>query len=274
MKQKGRRHPPHFFLLSTVNPSSRVHPNEGTPLNPFEGEIPHQKYFLATLVHQKPILCSMPFHNNDNYPSSTCNLANWQHMVVSQRDPTHQNTLSLIPDRPISQYRKWISYRGVCVGLHQFSLHMNRSRTWPHPLIDLNLHGGGMTRTDTPSASERAYQDFPRTRRITVRASGEWTAARHQIGYPLANRISSTPLAQPMHFLRALDWAVIHDKYLESVSLKLAFFSSSLRVLDVIVRWFPTSFSQWKYSCAKRPVDLYLLSCSGQWKRKGKFKVQ
>ncbi len=30
-----------------------------------------------------------------------------------------------------------------------------------------------VTRTDTLSASERAYQAFPRTRRITVRASGE-----------------------------------------------------------------------------------------------------
>ncbi len=30
-----------------------------------------------------------------------------------------------------------------------------------------------VTRTDTLSASERAYQAFPRTRRITVRASDE-----------------------------------------------------------------------------------------------------
>ncbi len=46
-----------------------------------------------------------------------------------------------------------------------------------------------MTRTDTLSASERDYQAFPRTHRITVRASGGWTAARHLIGYPLTNRI-------------------------------------------------------------------------------------
>ncbi len=30
-----------------------------------------------------------------------------------------------------------------------------------------------LTRTDMQSASERVYQAFPRTRRITVRASGE-----------------------------------------------------------------------------------------------------
>ncbi len=39
------------------------------------------------------------------------------------------------------------------------------------------------------NASERAYQALPCTRRISVCASGEWTAARHLIGYPLTNRI-------------------------------------------------------------------------------------
>ncbi len=93
-----------------------------------------------------------------------------------------------------------------------------------------------VTRTDT---NERAYQAFARTRRITVRASGEWTAAQHLIGYPLTNRIPPTPLVRWMHFLRstcALDWAVIHNKHLESVSPNLAFFSSWLWVQDVIVR--------------------------------------
>ncbi len=78
---------------------------------------------------------------------------------------------------------------------------------------------------------ERAYQAFPRTRRITVRASGEWTAARHLIGFPLTNRISPTPVARRMRFLRAisaLDWAVIHDQHLEFVSPKLVFFSPYL----------------------------------------------
>ncbi len=46
-----------------------------------------------------------------------------------------------------------------------------------------------VTRTDTLNASERAYQTFPPTRPITERASGEWTAARHLIGYLLTNRI-------------------------------------------------------------------------------------
>ncbi len=56
-----------------------------------------------------------------------------------------------------------------------------------------------LAHTDTLSASDRAYQGFPRPRRITVRASGEWAAAGHLIGYPLTNRISPTPLARRMH---------------------------------------------------------------------------
>ncbi len=86
-----------------------------------------------------------------------------------------------------------------------------------------------LTRTDTPSASERAYQAFPRTRRIAVRASGDWTAAKHLIGYPLTYKIPPSPLTRRMPFLRpisARDWVVIRNKRLESVSLQLAFFSS------------------------------------------------
>ncbi len=60
-----------------------------------------------------------------------------------------------------------------------------------------------LTRTDAPSASQRAYQASPRTRPITVRASGDETAARYLIGYPLTNRLSHTPLARRMPFLRA-----------------------------------------------------------------------
>ncbi len=46
------------------------------------------------------------------------------------------------------------------------------------------------TLTRIATLSEHAFRAFPRTRRITVRASGEWTAARNLIGYPLTNRIS------------------------------------------------------------------------------------
>ncbi len=59
-------------------------------------------------------------------------------------------------------------------------------------------------RTDTLSASERAYQAFSRTRPITVRASGDLTAAQHLIGYPLTNRIPPTSLARRMLFLRVI----------------------------------------------------------------------
>ncbi len=54
------------------------------------------------------------------------------------------------------------------------------------------------------NASEYAYQAFPRTRPITVRASGALTAARHLIGYPLANKIPPTPLARQIPFFRAI----------------------------------------------------------------------
>ncbi len=71
-----------------------------------------------------------------------------------------------------------------------------------------------MTRTNTLNA----YQVFPWTRRITVRASGESTAARHLIGYALTNRIPPTPLDRRMPFVRAisaLNGAVIYNKHLE-----------------------------------------------------------
>ncbi len=45
-----------------------------------------------------------------------------------------------------------------------------------HWAANAHFHGNcksGMTRTGTLSASERDRQAFPRTRRITVRASGE-----------------------------------------------------------------------------------------------------
>ncbi len=133
---------------STKSSSWWRHPPES-----IRGEIYHQKHFLATLVLQKSILCFMHINNNDSYPSSTSNRANGQHVVVSQRDTTHQNTLFLIPDRPKNRYRKWISCRSGCGGLHQFSPHVNRSSTWLHPLINCYLHGGGVICTDTPSAS-------------------------------------------------------------------------------------------------------------------------
>ncbi len=54
-------------------------------------------------------------------------------------------------------------------------------------------------------------------------ASGEWTAARHLIGYQLTNRFPPTPIAWPMH----VDWAVFYNKQLGYVSPNLVFFSSS-----------------------------------------------
>ncbi len=57
---------------------------------------------------------------------------------------------------------------------------------------------------------------------VTVRASGEWTAARHLIGYPLTNRISLTPLARRIRFLCAicaLDLAVNKHKHPEAMKL-------------------------------------------------------
>ncbi len=53
---------------------------------------------------------------------------------------------------------------------------------------------------NTLNARKRAYQSFPRSRPNTVRASGEWTAVRHLIGYPSTNRITPTPLAQRIPF--------------------------------------------------------------------------
>ncbi len=49
-----------------------------------------------------------------------------------------------------------------------------------------------LQRSLSTSASESAYQAFPRMRHITLRASGEWAAEGHFIGYLLTNRICST----------------------------------------------------------------------------------
>ncbi len=50
----------------------------------------------------------------------------------------------------------------------------------------------------------RAYKTFPRTRPITVRASGERTAARHLIGYPSTNRLRPSTQARRIRYLRAV----------------------------------------------------------------------
>ncbi len=59
-------------------------------------------------------------------------------------------TISMLKSRPRRAWRNHIdgpgiSCRSVCIGLHQFSPHMNRSMPWSRPLIDRNLHGGRMT---------------------------------------------------------------------------------------------------------------------------------
>ncbi len=167
------------------------------PPKSIRGKNIHQKHFLATLVHQEPVQCSKPFHNNDSYPSTACTV---------QTDSTRLSANAILPTRtrslPKNRYRNWISCRSLAW------VSTNSPLIWPFPHLtvlpdSLNLHGGGMTATDTPSASERAYRAFPRTRTITARASGKWTTARHLSGCPLTNAISPTTLAWRMPFLGA-----------------------------------------------------------------------
>ncbi len=100
------------------------------------------------------------------------------------------------------------------------------TRTIPTPTFTMMV-----MRIDTLSASERAFQAFPWTRRITVRSSGEWTAAMQPIGYRLTNKIPPPTLfARWLYFLRAtgaLEWAVFYNQNFEFVSPDLIFFSST-----------------------------------------------
>ncbi len=158
----------------------------------------------------------MPFHNSDSYPSSTRNRANGQHTRIRSLLYPISWTIDIERGFPVEAL-VWVS--------------TNSALIWPflHLAVlrdSFNPHGGGMTGTDTPSASERTYRAFPRTRPITARASGKWTTARHLIGYPLTNTISHTPLARRMPFLgaiSALDWGVIYNKHVESIQLNWVF---------------------------------------------------
>ncbi len=105
-------------FLSIAKPSPRVHPYEGLPK--LENNGSHRKHCLATLVYRKPFSLLYAFSKQRQLTSSTCYRANGQHMIVRQRNPTQQNTLSLILNHPNNRHRKWIFCRGVCVGLHQF----------------------------------------------------------------------------------------------------------------------------------------------------------
>ncbi len=96
-----------------------------------------------------------------------------------------------IPNRPINRYRTWIS---LC-GSHRFSPHLYRFRTWLRSRMSLSLLGGGMMRTDARNVRERVYHELL----LHVRP-----AARHLIGYPLTNRIPSTPFAWWMLLLRGI----------------------------------------------------------------------
>ncbi len=85
-------------------------------------------HYIATDVMRRPAL---PGHTDNTWMSSLT--------ILPPR--TH----SLISNRPNNLYRKWMSCRGVCVCLHQFSPHLNCSRAWLHPLISLNQHSGGIS---------------------------------------------------------------------------------------------------------------------------------
>ncbi len=57
-----------------------------------------------------------------------------------------------------------------------------------------------LTITDTLNVRERAYQAFPRTRRITVRASGDEQLRGVSLVTRLPIEFPPKPLARRMHF--------------------------------------------------------------------------
>ncbi len=64
--------------------------------------------------------------------SFTCNSASRLHITDSITDPFFQNVTAHTLDHPNNRYRKWISCRGVCVRLHQFSTNFRAGFT-PSP---------------------------------------------------------------------------------------------------------------------------------------------
>ncbi len=111
------------------------------------------------------------------------------------------NQIVVTPSIKVIQFSKYLSFHLGVVMVHA---------KWTNLIVVL-------TSSDTLSASERAFQAFPQTRRITVRASGEWTAAQHLIGYPLTNSISPSANAL-LRAISAPDWAVFYNKHLKPVS--------------------------------------------------------
>ncbi len=123
---------PHMKAKMTT-PS--VHTNGGTCMRyPSEESISQQKHIQATQSYLRHFTTAVVVRI----------LLVSEQMFVIKDDPCYTNAQSHTPDRPNNRYLIWISCRNVCVRLHQFSPHMKLRRAWLHPVISLNLHGGGM----------------------------------------------------------------------------------------------------------------------------------
>ncbi len=155
-----RNHSLQKNILPTTKGPPLVHFYEDKDaLNPFEGSAAHprhilltpsplklipskREYFSITPSHNRPIPCPGLSPHSHNHAKFTRFHAHAQQPIFIHLGLIHRNVFSLIPDRPNNRYRKWISCRSVCVGLHQFSPHAKCFRTCLHPLISLNLQGG------------------------------------------------------------------------------------------------------------------------------------
>ncbi len=92
-----------------------------------------KRTFLVCLRHSRTQWSHSEFHSHShNHATFTRFHAHGQQPIFIHLGPIHWNVPSLVPDRPNNRYRKWISCRSVCVGLHQFSPHAKCFRTWLH----------------------------------------------------------------------------------------------------------------------------------------------
>ncbi len=150
VKQKGEN-----SLLKNIRPTTKPSPlvhlyEYKDVLNPFEGSAARPRHILPTSSPLKPIPSTRecfsitPSHtkpiprpglspHNHNHGTFTRFHAHGQRPIFIYLGPLHRNVFYLIIDRPNNRYRKWISCRSVCVGLHQFCPLPKCFRTWLHP---------------------------------------------------------------------------------------------------------------------------------------------
>ncbi len=123
-----------FLMTTTGETPAQINssPCRGTNiLNRIRKEHLLLRHTLPTPPYKNPNPYATSSHRTSSDTHS--NQTHGQHMAVSHREHTHQNTLCHTPDQPYL--------------IHPFSSSMYRSRTWQRSLISLYLQDRAMTHT-------------------------------------------------------------------------------------------------------------------------------